>query len=169
MSQRTDRVDQLLREEISGILAREVADPGIGFVTVTRVATSPDLAHARVWVSLIGQPSDRAATLAALRRAMPFVRRELGARVRLRRIPELHVEVDETAERGTRVLQLLHELEEGHVPEELPPPAESLPTPAPLIDRELSRPRAARRNASGQKADRRVSRSPRGARGAGGR
>ena len=130
MSQRTDRIDELLREEISVLLAREVADPAVGFVTVTRVETSPDLAHARVWVSLIGQPNERASTLAALRRAMPFVRHLLGGRVRLRRIPELHVEVDESVERGTRVLQLLHELETGHAPEELPPPGESLPTPA---------------------------------------
>ena len=148
MSQRTDRIDELLRQEISGLLSREVADPGIGFVTITRVDTSPDLAHARVWVSLIGQPGERAATLAALRRAMPFVRRELGGRIRIRRIPELHVDVDETAERGTRVLQLLHDLEEGRVPEQLPPPAESLPTPAPLTGPEGSAPRPARRKAS---------------------
>jgi ribosome-binding factor A len=132
MGQRIDRIDELLRQEISSLLARDVADPRIGFVTVTRVDTAPDLAHARVWVSLIGQPAERTTTLAALRRAMPFVRRELGARLRLRRIPELHVEIDETVERGTRVLQLLHELEAGRVPDELPPPGESLPTPAPL-------------------------------------
>jgi ribosome-binding factor A len=134
MSQRTDRIDELLREEITTLLAREVADPAIGFVTVTRVDTSPDLAHARVWVSLIGQPAERSATLAALRRAMPYLRHELGRRVRLRRIPELHVEVDESVERGTRVLQLLHELEEGRVPDELPPPTESLPPPAPRLE-----------------------------------
>jgi ribosome-binding factor A len=148
MSQRTDRIDELLRQEISSLLSREVADPGIGFVTITRVDTSPDLAHARVWVSLIGQPGERAATLAALRRAMPFVRRELGGRIRIRRIPELHVEVDETTERGTRVLRLLHELEEGRVPEQLPPPAESLPTPVPLTGPERSVTRPTRRTPS---------------------
>jgi ribosome-binding factor A len=150
MSQRIDRIDELLREEISVVLARDVADPAVGFVTVTRVDTSPDLAHARVWVSLIGQPNERASTLAALRRAMPFVRHLLGGRVRLRRIPELHVEVDESVERGTRVLQLLHELESGQVPEELPPPGESLPTPASnqrsenLVSDRPRRPRQAR-------------------------
>jgi ribosome-binding factor A len=145
MSQRTDRIDELLRQEISALLARDVADPAIGFVTVTRVDTSPDLAHARVWVSLIGQPRERAATLTALRRAMPFVRRELGARIRLRRIPELHVDLDETVERGTRVLQLLHELEEGRSPEELPPPGESLPTPTPRVPIDAPRPSRRRR------------------------
>jgi ribosome-binding factor A len=129
MTQRTDRIDALLREEIGGILARDLADPAIGFTTVTDVETAPDLSHARVWVSQIGQPDERQASLAALRRALPFVRHLLGERVRLRRIPELHLRVDETAERGTRVLQLLTELEAGQAPEGEPPTSESLPTP----------------------------------------
>ena len=130
MTQRTDRVDELLRQEITAILSREVADPRIGFVTVTDVETAPDLRHARVWVSVIGGQSQKDETLAALGRAMGFVRRELGTRLRIKRIPELHVRLDDTAERGTRVLQLLHELEEGHLPEDVPLPGESLPTPA---------------------------------------
>lgn len=133
MTQRTARIDALLREEIGAILEREVSDPEIGFVTITDVETSPDLSHAQVWVSLIGQADERAATLAALRRAMPFVRHLLGRRIRLRRIPELHVRVDDTAERGTRVLQLLSELEAGQLPEDLPPSADPLPTPVPRL------------------------------------
>jgi len=133
MSQRTERIDELLRQEIGALLAREVADPAIGFVTVTRVETSPDLAHARVWVSLIGQRGERRASLAALRRAMPFIRHELGSKIRIRRIPDLHVELDDTAERGTRVLQLLHELEEGRIPEAPAESGESLPTPVARI------------------------------------
>src|SRR5919112_3504443 len=117
MTARTDRLDQLLRQEIGEILARDVQDPRIGFVTVTDVETVPDLSNARVWVSVIGQPEDRAQTMRALERAMPFVRRELGSRIRLRRIPELHVRADDTAERGTRVLRLLAELESGETPE----------------------------------------------------
>ena len=69
MSQRTERIDELLRQEIGQALERELADPGIGFVTVTDVETSPDLAHARVWVSVIGTEEQRKETLAALRRA----------------------------------------------------------------------------------------------------
>jgi ribosome-binding factor A len=129
MTQRTERVDELLRQEIGEILEREVADPRIGFVTVTDVETTPDLRHARVWVSVIAPQAEREATLAALGRAMSFVRRELGSRVRLKRIPELSVRLDDTAQRGTRVLRLLHELEEGRTPEEVPPSDESLPTP----------------------------------------
>lgn len=129
MSQRTDRVDELLRQEIGEILRREVGDPRIGFVTITSVETSPDLRHARVWVSVIGQPAERDETIAALERAMPFVRRQLGGRLRLRRIPEFQVRLDDSAARGTRVLHLLHELESGAVPEDAALPGESLPTP----------------------------------------
>jgi ribosome-binding factor A len=136
MSQRTERINELLRQEITAVLTREVSDPRIGFVTLTDVETAPDLRHARVWVSVIGGKSERDETLAALNRAMVFVRRELGTRLRLKRIPELHVRLDDTAERGTRVLQLLHELEEGRLPEEVPPPGELLPTPAPRLPHE---------------------------------
>lgn len=129
MSQRTQRVDELLRQEIGVIVTREVADPRIGFATVTRVETTPDLRHARVWVSVIGQPAERDATIAALGRAMPFVRHELGRTLRIKRIPELHVRLDDTAERGTRVLHLLSELEAGQAPESDLPLGETLPTP----------------------------------------
>jgi ribosome-binding factor A len=133
MTQRTDRIDQLLRQEIGEILARDIQDPRIGFVTITDVETAPDLSTARVWVSVIGQPDERDQTLKALQRAMPFVRHELGGRVRLRRIPELHLRLDDTAQRGTRVLQLLAELEAGEAPAEEVPVTESLPTPVPRI------------------------------------
>ena len=136
MSQRTDRVDQLLREEIGGIIARDIADPRVGFATVTRVETTPDLRHAKVWVSVIGQPAERTATVAALGRAMPFVRHELGRTLRIKRIPDLHVHLDDTAERGTRVLQLLNELEAGSAPEEDLPLGETLPTPVPRLHHE---------------------------------
>ena len=136
MTARTDRIDQLLREEIGAILTRDVQDPRIGFVTVTDVETAPDLSTARVWVSVIGQPEERRETLRALEHAMPFVRRELGARIRIRRIPELLVRADESAQRGTRVLQLLAELEAGREGIDVPEPAESLPTPSPRLPAE---------------------------------
>jgi ribosome-binding factor A len=129
MTQRTRRVDELLRQEIGQILAREIADPRIGFATVTDVETTPDLRHARLWVSVIGQPAEREATISALTRAMPFVRRALGGRLRIKRIPEFQVRLDDSAERGTRVLQLLHELEGGADPTAVEAPGESLPTP----------------------------------------
>lgn len=129
MSQRTERVDELLRQEIGALLAKEVADPRIGFATITDIETSPDLRHAKVWVSVIGQKGDRDGTVRALENAMPFIRHELGRRLRIRRIPELHVRLDDSAERGTRVLHLLQELEAGVEPEAIAPINESLPTP----------------------------------------
>ena len=127
MTQRTARLDELLREEISSILKREVDDPRIGFVTITDVEVSTDLRHASVWVSLIGEGSERRAQLRALAGAMPFVRRQLG-RLRLKRIPELHVKEDRSAERGTRIMRILEDLEKGlPIPE--PPAGESLPRP----------------------------------------
>ena len=131
MTARTDRIDELLREEIGGILSRDVRDPRIGFVTVTNVETAPDLSSARVWVSVIGQPEEREQTIKALQRAMPFVRHELGSKIRLRRIPELQIRADDTSQRGTRVLQLLAEIEAGGSPIDVPAPEESLPTPVP--------------------------------------
>ena len=145
MTQRTDRIDALLREEIGAMLTREVADPRIGFVTVTDVETAPDLSHATVWVSVIGQPAERDASVAALKHALPFIRRQLGPRLRLRRIPELHVRLDDTAQRGTRVLQLLSELESGQSPEVDGPLDESLPTPAGRPSDDPSEPRPPRR------------------------
>src|SRR3970040_1550148 len=91
MTQRTDRVDELLRQEIGQLLARDVADPRIGFATITDVETTPDLRHAKVWVSVIGTEAERSAAVAALPHAIPFTRHELGVRLRIKRIPELHV------------------------------------------------------------------------------
>ncbi len=160
MTARTDRIDELLRQEIGAILARDVQDPRIGFVTITDVETAPDLSTARVWVSIIGQPDERANTMRALERAMPFVRRELGSRIRLRRIPALQVRADDTAERGTRVLRLLAELESGATPEDAAPIGESLPTPAgaaaPDVPEEgsgESRPRGRRRPGEGRRGN----------------
>jgi ribosome-binding factor A len=133
MTARTDRIDQLLRQEIGAILAKDVQDPRIGFVTVTDVETAPDLSTARVWVSVIGQPAEREVTIRALKHALPFVRHELGTRIRLRRVPELHLRVDDTLQRGTRVLQLLADLEAGEIISDPPPIEESLPTPVPHV------------------------------------
>lgn len=136
MTQRTQRIDELLRQEIGQALEREVTDPGIGFVTVTKVETAPDLAHARVWVSVIGSDERRKEALAGLRRAMPYIRRGLGQKIRLRRIPELDVRLDDSLVRGTRVLQIINDLEAGRVPDDVGTTGESLPTPVPRLPHE---------------------------------
>ena len=137
MSERTRRLDHLLREEISAVLRREISDPRIGFVTITSVEVSGDLRHATVWASVIGDAETRRAALRALEHAMPYVRHHLGA-LRLRRIPELRVREDDSFERGTRVMGLLDRLEseEGSGPpdpDELTrdPAPPTLPTPGP--------------------------------------
>lgn len=129
MTQRTDRIDQILRQEIGQALEREVSDPRIGFVTVTDVETARDLSRAKVWVSIIGSAAERKETLSALRKAMPFIRHGLNSKIRLRRIPELDVRLDDSMERGTRVLQILSELEDGRSSDSVDKPKESLPTP----------------------------------------
>ena len=128
MSERTARLDELLREEISEVVRREVDDPRIGFVTITDVEVSPDLRHANVWVSVIGTADERKQSLRALSHAMPFVQRRLG-RLRLKRIPDLHVKEDDSAERATHVLRILGDLEQGGEGD-VPAVEETLPTPA---------------------------------------
>lgn len=110
MSERTRRVDHLLQEEISAVIQREVHDPRVGFVTITSVETAPDLRHATVYVSIIGDATQRKATMEALGRAMPFVRHHLG-KLHLKRIPQLHLREDDSAQRGTRVMRLLDQVE----------------------------------------------------------
>jgi len=127
MTERTKRLDELLREEISKVVAREIADPRVGFVTITSVEVAPDLRHATVWASVIGSEDERKQTIRALGRAMPFVRHRLGE-LRLKRIPELHLREDRTAERGTRLMRILGDLEEGRDPDTAAPP-ETLPSP----------------------------------------
>jgi ribosome-binding factor A len=141
MTARTTRIDELLRQEMGSILSRDVEDPRIGFATIISIETTPDLRHAKVLVSVIGQPDDRKTTLNALGRAMPFVRHELGKRLRLKRIPEFHLELDDTFERETRVLHLLDELGEGRAPGEQPL-GETLPTPRPRLPHEGDSPDA---------------------------
>ena len=136
MTERTKRIDELLRQEIGAIIAREIADPRIGFVTITDVETTPDLRHAKVWVSVIGSEDERKAALTSLTHAMPFIRHQLGSRLRIRRIPELHVRPDDTLERGSRILHLLNELEAGTDPADLPAAEDSLPTPLPRLPHE---------------------------------
>ena len=136
MSQRTDRVDELLRQEIGVLLAKEIADPRIGFVTITDVETAPDLRHAKVWVSIIGGKTDQKETLRALQHSMGFIRHELGRTLRIKRIPDLHVHLDDSMERGTRLLHMLQELDEGKDPEAIEPYNESLPKPVPRVHHE---------------------------------
>jgi len=107
---RPERVGEQIRQELTMMLAREVHDPGIGFVTITRVKVSPDLQVARAYYTLMGDDRARQETKRALERAVPFLRRQLASRVRLRRVPELHFQFDEAVEKQDRIEKILLDL-----------------------------------------------------------
>ncbi len=106
---RTDRLGEEIREAVAQIIASDLKDPRIGFVTVTRVSVTPDLRTVRVHVGVLGPAAERAKTLAGLRQAAGFVRREIGRRIRMRHTPELLFEYDEGLDATDRVAQLLDE------------------------------------------------------------
>jgi ribosome-binding factor A len=107
---RPERVADQIRGELAALLAREVHDPGIGFVTLTRVQVSPDLQLARIYYTALGDDKARGATAEALDRATPFLRRQIGARLRLKRTPELKFVYDPSIAGQDRIEQLLNEL-----------------------------------------------------------
>jgi ribosome-binding factor A len=108
---RPDRVADLVRAELSELLARRVNDPGVGFVTLTRVQMTPDLQHARVYFTTLGDNDQREQSRQALERATPFLRRQIGQRLTLKRTPALTFHFDESIEHQERVEQLLEELQ----------------------------------------------------------
>ncbi|MFQ5879496.1 MAG: 30S ribosome-binding factor RbfA [Dehalococcoidia bacterium] len=108
MSRRIERVNSLLRQEISELVRRGVKDPRLAqLVTITRVAVTPDLTLARVYVSVLGSEEERDSTLAALTSAAPYIRRQLRPRLTIKRLPELSFRRDEAMERSSRVLSLI--------------------------------------------------------------
>ncbi len=118
---RPDRVADQIRGELGHLLAREVHDPGIGFVTITRVQVSPDIQQARVFFTALGDEHARRNSERALGRAIPFLRRQIGARLRLKRVPELKFLYDESIAGQDRIEQLLRDLHaESPAPGEAP-------------------------------------------------
>lgn len=112
MSQRTDRLNSQIRQELMDLLQREMKDPRVGFATVTRVETARDLGTAKVWVSIMGSQGEQAATMRALGDAAPWLRRQLGDRLTLRHVPQLVMRHDDSIEAGDRVLRILRGIEE---------------------------------------------------------
>ncbi|HSL22947.1 MAG TPA: 30S ribosome-binding factor RbfA [Vicinamibacterales bacterium] len=107
---RPARVGDQIRQELTELLARHVKDPGVGFVTIIEVTVTADLQHARVYYTSMGDAKQRAETTRALRRALPFLRRQVGERLQLRRVPELQFFFDESIERGERIERIIREL-----------------------------------------------------------
>jgi ribosome-binding factor A len=106
---RTDRINEQLRQEISLLIRAEVRDPRVGLATITAVQTSPELDHARVYITTLGDEEEKAEALTGLRSAAPFIRGQLGRRLHMRRIPELHFEIDRKLENALRIESLLRE------------------------------------------------------------
>ena len=110
---RPARLAEQIRAEVAEMIAGELKDPRIGFATVTRVDLSADLHHARVLVSVLGNPAAQKETLAGLSSAAGYVRHEIGRRLRLRRTPELVFVLDHGAEEGAKLEALLQKLKPG--------------------------------------------------------
>src|SRR5574340_63064 len=110
---RPERIGEEIRGELRRLLMREVKDPGVGFITLTGVTVTPDLQMARVYYTTIGDDTARQQTRRALERATPFLRRHVGQRLQLRRVPELEFFFDESVERGDRIERIIRQLHEG--------------------------------------------------------
>ncbi len=121
MPRRLDRVNELLRSEISHLIARQIKDPRLaGVISITEVIASGDLRSARVYLSVMGPQADRQAALDGIRSAASFLRRELRGRVNLRHTPHLTFALDDSIEEGDRVLRLMDALPPEHPTVEYP-------------------------------------------------
>jgi len=110
MGNRPERVGEAIRDELSTLLARDVHDPGVGFITLTTVKVSPDLQLARVYYTSMGDEKALKETAKALGRATAFLRRQIAQRLRLRRAPELQFFYDQSVAHQDRIEQILQEL-----------------------------------------------------------
>ena len=114
MTRRLERVNSLIREEISELLRRNVKDPRLGnFIAITEVVTSPDLRNATIYVSYMGGSEEKHDTIIALNAASGFFQHELTKRLKMRHIPDLNFQWDDSIERGDRILQLMDRVSGG--------------------------------------------------------
>lgn len=111
--QRTDRVRQQIKREISVIIRDELKDPRVGFITVTNVELSLDLRHAKIYVSIMGDKEEQEKTMKGLKQATGFVRTQLGQRIRLRYTPEIVFRQDSSLDAVSHIYQLLDEVKES--------------------------------------------------------
>jgi len=112
---RKERVEELLRREISDIIRREVKDPRIGFVTVTDAEVSGDLSYAKVFVSVLGTMEQQEATLKGLNSATRFIRGEFGQRIKMRQVPEISFRFDKSIQHGARIHELLEQVKQEEI------------------------------------------------------
>lgn len=128
---RTDRISEEIRRVMSDIIMNEVKDPRLPeFVSVTGVRVVKDLKHAKVFISVLGTPEEKAEAIRALVHAAGFIRREIGQRVRIRYTPELHFELDDSIEHGIHINRLItetmaHSAQQAAAAQKAQPEAES--------------------------------------------
>jgi ribosome-binding factor A len=106
---RMRRVDEAMREVLSGAITSEIKDPRVGFITVTAVETSPDLRHARVFVSVLGEEKVRRRSMEGLESAHGYLQRRVASELRLKNTPTLHFLYDDSTDRGLRIQEILKE------------------------------------------------------------
>ncbi len=110
LDHRTERLAGLIKEELGELLQKEIKDPRIGFVSITKVRVSRDRSHAKVYVSIFGDKDQQASTIEGLESAKGFIRAELGKRIRIRHTPEIQFIVDSSLEESARIFSLLDEI-----------------------------------------------------------
>jgi ribosome-binding factor A len=108
---RVVRVEQLLKKELSTILQRELKDPRIGFVTVTKVKVSADLGHAKAFISVMGDAETKERTMSGVASASGYVQRILGARIKMRSLPRIEFHLDDSVDQGFRIIEILNKIE----------------------------------------------------------
>jgi ribosome-binding factor A len=112
------RVAELIQAEIADLLLRHLKDPRLTMATISRVVVSPDLRHARIYVSRVGSEAEQQAAMAGFQQATGFIRRHLGKRLKLRYVPQLDFQLDTAIAYGVRVSRLLQELLPRETPDE---------------------------------------------------
>ena len=124
---RPDRLGDQIRAELSDIVAREVHDPGIGLITITKVQVTSDLQIARVYYTTMANEAARKTTAKALTRATPFLRHQLAGRLSLRRMPEIEFRFDQSVEQHDRIEKLIHQIHEEDAQRERDPQEDEPP------------------------------------------
>jgi ribosome-binding factor A len=110
---RQEKLGELIAAEVSDLLRTRVKDPRVGFASITHVEVSGDLRHAKIFVSVMGDETEKKNTMAALQHATGFLRHELAGRLTLRFMPEIAFRLDSSIEHGSRVLELINQLEQS--------------------------------------------------------
>lgn len=111
MTRRAERVSNMIRHEISELLLEQTNDPRLGgFISVTRVSTSPDLKQAKIYISVLADNKEKQDILEGFKSAAGFFRKELAGRLKLRYVPELSFQIDDSIEQGTKILKLIEQV-----------------------------------------------------------